>query len=493
MTFVIPKLSYAANVIATIQSDVNNLAVDEKRNKIYALNSDGNALSVIDGSTDSLISPIPIRQGINSLAVNSETGNIYVKKLIQFGSFFGGEQDTVGLFVVDGAQNKDTNTFIEVTNGVSGGLAVDSASNKIFITNVLNKVGMLVIINGASNSVTDNIAISKNPGNIAVDSKNKKLCIAAQDKVDIFDFNTNKLAGSVDVTGVSDGSSITVNPNTNKAYISHGDTVEVINTMSFVAITTLPANTYAGAASGNGNVTGLAVNPKTNKLYIAFDEYISGSDVSTLVVLDGENNTVDDVTKFENAVISRIALNPVTNKIYVRFSDSIKVIEGLPGGTDSSSSSTGGTPSSTSGGTTTSSGGSVFLNNFLSAIDVIQPNLKKIKDLKKGTKDKWCKDTADKVIRNLTKVSKNLKNSLKLPAIFCEAKLKPQLTNFSTELTRFSFLVTTSIGREKPCFDPVVGQMILGELGNASQTVDSLGLADDNENNIKDICEEKNR
>ncbi len=470
----------AAELITTIPIEIDNVEIDETRNKIYGLDSaNGTLLQVIDGSTDSLLTPITIRESITKAAVNSDTGIVYTKKFIQFGSFFGGEQDTLGVFVVNAPLNMDTDTFIEVTAGLED-IAVNPSTNKIYTTNTLNMVGMLVEIDGSSNSISKNIDISKNPGNIAIDSKNKKMYIATQDNVDVIDTSDNMLGieGSVSIVGIRDGSKITANPNTERTYVSDSsnDTtkVHVINIMSLVETTSLPIDVFSGL-SKNGSVGGLAINPNTNKLYIGYSDSDSGE--AKVVVVDGETNTVDSVISLGQTSVYDIAVNSSTNKVYVRTPSDIKVLKGAEGNTLTP-------PSSTSGGTSTSSGEPVFVTSFKNALEDIISASKELNKLAKSKKDKSEKITLRVIAQGTIKQASRLKSALK--SSVCK-KIVPSLVDkLSLEINGFrnslcSHGASQCLGND--------AEAIFNRIEESFKTISEISTLDDDVNGVIDVCE----
>jgi YVTN family beta-propeller protein len=121
---------------------------------------------------------------------------------------------------------------------------------------------------------------------------------------------------------------ITVNPNTNRIYVSNNyggalgaaDSVSIIDGKNNTVVNTINFGVWY---PGNPitSLEGIAVNPNTNMVYVA------GSYTQVLYVIDGNTNAfVANITL--NNFLGAIAVNPNTNKIYVTAQDHIFVIDG---------------------------------------------------------------------------------------------------------------------------------------------------------------------
>jgi uncharacterized protein (TIGR03437 family) len=199
-----------------------------------------------------------------------------------------------------------------------GGIAVNAATNKIYVANPSSNSA--TIIDGASNStITIPIAGSNQPAGFAINSTTNKIYVANgnDNAVSIIDGATNST--TYVIIGGAFVSSIAVNSTTNKIYVSDGrsDSVTVIDGAT---------NSTSTVALGGGPGE-LAINPVTNKIYVVTFGAISGY----VTVIDGATNSTSTVA-LNGATPGAIAVNPVTNQIYLitygAISGSLKVIDG---------------------------------------------------------------------------------------------------------------------------------------------------------------------
>jgi YVTN family beta-propeller protein len=96
---------------------------------------------------------------------------------------------------------------------------------------------------------------------------------------------------------------ITVNSATNTIYISHVDSISVIDGSNYNVVATVPLNP-------NDYVEGIEVNPLTNRLYA------TARDSNVVYVIDTLTNKVIEKIPARGEP-EGIAVNPVTNLIYV--------------------------------------------------------------------------------------------------------------------------------------------------------------------------------
>ena len=156
------------------------------------------------------------------------------------------------------------------------GLAVDSGSNRIYVTGgaccSAGPGGAVSIIDGATHAVVATIPVT---------------------------------AGAVYTA---------VNPLTNRLYVTHGngpaDIVTVIDTISNTAIATIPTGR---------SPFGIAVNPASNRVYVANNR---GHSVS---VIDGATNAI--VTNIPMPVPLSVAIDAIANRLYVTSGTNVAVID----------------------------------------------------------------------------------------------------------------------------------------------------------------------
>lgn len=200
------------------------------------------------------------------------------------------------------------------------GAAVDSANNRIYVANGGDGVnpGNVMVIDGATNSVTATLAAGRRPCGIALNPMNSKLYVTNSDDDTITMLDT--LTNNTQTVSLAIGSSpcaVAVSTANNLVYVAnYAGTVTVLDGTTNNP-TTLPVAEAAVA---------IAVNSVTNKIYVSNSER-SGD--GTLTVIDGASNSTSAVplSGLTPAVFD-VAVNSVTDKIYVSGGGITAVVDG---------------------------------------------------------------------------------------------------------------------------------------------------------------------
>jgi len=147
---------------ATVGFVPTGIGVNTVTNRIYVGSQNTNDVTVIDGSTDAVLATIsvPFMPALFGVDVNPTTNRIYVA-------------NDGPISVIDGS----TNTVIAniPVSGTFTGLAVNPALNEVYVSDQLSYYGgpppadKLVIINATSNSQIANVTVGAVPSGIGVD------------------------------------------------------------------------------------------------------------------------------------------------------------------------------------------------------------------------------------------------------------------------------------------------------------------------------------
>ena len=319
---------------ATIPVGANpdGIGTDPATNMVYVANSGDSSVSVIDGSTDSVLAAIPIGvnyQGFNSpcgVAANPLTDMIYVV-------LCSANYPTVA--VIDGS----TNTIVRAIHlpfHASGTFAhydaVDPATNMVYVTVYANEhlgsVGggpyQVAVINGATSQVVSMIDVGSSPNGIAVDPSTNRIYVtdgaeyfnnsALSDAITVIDGSTDSIVANVSLP--STPSFVAVNPAT--------DTVFVTMASNQLAAIDGATNTLIGETPVGSGPLGVDLNPNTDEVYVAD----GGSDAVTVV--DGASDRV-----LTNEPVGSqphgVGVDPATGVVYTTDygSNAVSVIKGM--------------------------------------------------------------------------------------------------------------------------------------------------------------------
>ena len=262
-----------------------SVAVNADNGIAYVANAGDGTVSVIDGSSDSVVARVPVGSHPYSIAVDSATGKVYVTHTYS-------DQ----LSILDGATNTATDLktggsdliaidsqrgtiyllgyggAVKVLDIVSGqlterpvgrhgwGLTLDDATGRVYVARIEDAA--LAALDGASASAPAVLAAGAIPCAIAVNSKANTLYTAnyGENTVSAIDAKTGRVTATV---AVGDGpKAVAFDASRNRVYVAntHGDSVTVIDAGNNSVLATVPAGRSPYA---------LAVAPGSDRLYVA--------------------------------------------------------------------------------------------------------------------------------------------------------------------------------------------------------------------------------
>ena len=283
------------------------LTVKPTPNMVYVTNSGANSVSAINGANNTVSSTIPVTFPL-AIAINSSTNTAYVMaessgplSIIDVGSntvstlniaasiFLGiavnpvtnmvyiTDENNGRVYIVDGSTNTLTGTTISV-GSLPNAVAVNSATNTIYVTNTGGSPGTVSVIDGTNNTVTTTINVGNLPVAIAVNETTNTVYVTNQSDstVSVIDGSNNTVTATINVGASPEG--IDVNATTNTIYASSYSS----GTVSVIQGTTV-TNTINGVG---GNLEKVAVNAALNMVYVASasDKYVT--------VIDGSTNSI---------------------------------------------------------------------------------------------------------------------------------------------------------------------------------------------------------
>jgi YVTN family beta-propeller protein len=250
-----------------VGDEPHGVAIITTTNRIYVANRGSNSVSVIDGSTHSVIDTIDL-----SSYGSSPSGIAYHPSGFLYVSL--ADSDKVAVI------NASTEAVETVDVGDNpAGVAVNPVSGKVYVANF-----------GGASTVTDTVSV----------------------------ISGTTVVGTI---GVGDApSQIAVNPVTNRIFVTNhghgtnygeeGSSVSVINGSTDTVTPTIPL--VLDVSEPGEGPHGIAVNPNTNKIYVAV------IDSHQLVVIDG--NDLDArptyIAPSPDVMIWMVAVNPDLNRVY---------------------------------------------------------------------------------------------------------------------------------------------------------------------------------
>lgn len=293
----------APAVIATIPLAVPPFSgvINPVTNRYYITNATSNSVTVIDGTTNTVLTTINTASYGNrpqGLAVETSTNRIYVPNF-----------NSNNVMVIDG----NTNTVLTTITGFNGpsSLSVNSTTHRIYVSNYWGN--SVSVVDGTSNTILTTVAVGPLPQGAVVNPANNRVYIgcSGSNNYYVLDGNTNTV-----ITTLPNGN-LLPDPATNHLYFITGTTISVLDGTTYATLQT--AN--LGYAS---NWFGTAFNQAKNRVYLVDNSNgkVLAIDATSLAVV----NTVGVGTAPAGA-----NFNPNTGHLFIlnSGSNSVSVIADL--------------------------------------------------------------------------------------------------------------------------------------------------------------------
>lgn len=282
---------------------VTGVAFDPLSNRMFVVNATDNTVSAYDVTPGS---SAPAYEGDHSgndvtenfTETNPATGTTYTLRL---NDLYAINEAAAGAGANGKGQNSTGVTMIALGGGSSFGLAVNPATNKIYVG---DGIGFTYSVNGASNVATilSSVPASASIRSLAVDSASNKILMwdYAGRGVLIFDGTTEALLDTIPVA-TTPQAELFVDAAKDRAYFVSSPNVVVIDP---------PAGTTVANIPVTGTELAAAINPPDNRLYIG------QTTPSQISVIDTAQNSVVTTISLTGENISCLGVNPVTGNYY---------------------------------------------------------------------------------------------------------------------------------------------------------------------------------
>jgi DNA-binding beta-propeller fold protein YncE len=274
--------------------------------RLYVPDWQTNAVDVVDTSTNTLLAaiPLPISRSFETytLDVNPVTNLIYV---MTGDTFYAN-----AVYVINGADNSVV-TSIPIGVGADG-VAVNSVTNRIYACSFVD--GTVSVIDGSANTIIDTITPPKNAQWVAVDATTNFVYVTSangrpsESTLYVYDGTTDTLIHTVALSGGSSaqGNGLSVDPSVQRAYVTNTafGTLDVIDTTTF---------TLTGRVTGLHSPQGPNINPVDHTVLVPntpddIHHNVATVDTGTLAIT-GRIGTP--------GLVEGVAVDPATGDLYM--------------------------------------------------------------------------------------------------------------------------------------------------------------------------------
>jgi YVTN family beta-propeller protein len=291
-----------------------NVAVDQATNRVYVSDGGQDSVTVIDGTTDGVIATVPISGYAATIAVNPATDRIYVVDQVS------------ALHVIDGS----TNTVVDnVAISSPKYVSVNPSTNIVYVLGYSGSAWTVYVVDGATDSVTATIPLTGiyAPNWIDANPNGNQVYAAATTRYNgggtlfVIDGSTNAITHTL--TFGNPIWYVSHNPNSEEVYATENTAIDIIDGST---------DTVTGIISGpsGDSLYSARINPSTGKIYAADDNDIN----QMLYVYDRSSGALlQTITLGKNPF--DLSVDSATDTIYVdnQVSYTISVINGGSGGT----------------------------------------------------------------------------------------------------------------------------------------------------------------
>ena len=280
-----------------------NLAFDPLSNRLFVSNAGSNTVSTFDVNPETVTAAAECSCGGNNIDYNFEdtnpaTGTAYTLRL---GNLYAINEAQAGAGT---SGSSDGVTTIPLGSPYSGALAVNSATNKIYVG---DGAGLFYSVNGHTNAATPigSVPATADIRSLAVDSATNE--IVAWDyhsnMIDVLDSATDALVHSIPLPTASSTALVAVDSGKSLAYVANNE-VTVIDPAMGAVVATIPLGDLMSTALQ------MALDPAGNRLYVYSND-------NKVYVIDTAHNTQVTSISPAGVRVTSVGVNPLTGTWYV--------------------------------------------------------------------------------------------------------------------------------------------------------------------------------
>jgi YVTN family beta-propeller protein len=250
----------------------STFAVDTTSGEVYAANTMNANLSVIDPQTDEIVGGIAVGGAPNAMVFDPANGDLYVANW-----------QTGNVSVVSGTSHSVVATV--AVGSRPGAILYDPASNQVFVANYMS--GNVTVIDAATNLVVANLSTGSVPIALVLDTDDDEVDVAneangAASHVTVLDATTDSIAGNVTVGGGPQALAyapredvvVVANAATNNVSVINQSTGSVVAT---IGVGVAPAAAVFDAANGEAYVLN-AETPNLTAIDLSTDAIVGSVD-----------------------------------------------------------------------------------------------------------------------------------------------------------------------------------------------------------------------
>jgi YVTN family beta-propeller protein len=278
----------AANNVSVIDTSTNTVvstfgvgsgawaaAVRGDESLVYVSNSNDNTVSVINTATNAIIATVSVGSDPHGLAISPDGTSVYVVN-----------QDSNSVSVINTATNTVTATI--TVGQVPGSVALSPDGTRAYVVNTSSNT--VSVINTVTDTVVARINVESDPGRPAVSPDGSSVYVTNKDSntVSVINTATNTVVTTINVGTTPSG--IAFSPDGTHVYVANNasNTVSVINTATNTVVTTINVGTAPNSVQ---------VSPSGASVYV------TNTGSNTVSVINAATNTIIATPSAGSAVL----------------------------------------------------------------------------------------------------------------------------------------------------------------------------------------------
>ena len=223
----------------------SGIAFNPSGTRVYVANLIGGGVSVIDTSTNTVITTIIISGNPQGMVVSPDGTRLYVAQA------FGTQ-----IKVIDTATNAVINTFTGFNAPL--GLAISPDGSRLYVAN--SGVGQALVVDALTGAILSTVGVGLFPYGIALNAAGTRLSVAnySSSSVSVIDTTTTPPAVIATISGINGPLTLAFNPSGTRLYVSFTRGIKVIDTST---------NTVVATAGASNQLYGVTFNPVNGLVY----------------------------------------------------------------------------------------------------------------------------------------------------------------------------------------------------------------------------------
>ncbi|MGD0719207.1 MAG: YncE family protein [Thermoplasmata archaeon] len=267
---------FVAGSVPAVGAGPTGVAYDSGTGELFVANHDSDSVSVIDDTSDHVVTTVPVGTNPSGVAYDSELGEVFVA------NYNGGAAGTVSVI-------SDTSDAVVATVSVGPGpvgIAYDPGTHELFVADSGGGTGDTVsVVSDATNSVVASVLVGLGPAGVAYDPATGEAFVAngasTSNSVSVIDGATNSVVRTVTVGGGP--SSVAYDSAMGEVFVADdlSNTVSVISGSTYSVAATVPVGDEPSS---------VAYDPAKGEIFVTNGGGGHGSNVS--VISDATNSIV---------------------------------------------------------------------------------------------------------------------------------------------------------------------------------------------------------